>query len=88
MFPITTPQVPSLDFKDLDTNDYLILNHLLLIIKMYIQNARTTDWLIEYKPSAGIYKGTKDTKKKLCENDTRRRKKEMEKCFNKLTEVN
>ena len=56
---------------------------------MYIQNARTTGWLIEYKPSAGIYKGTKDTKKKiLCENDARRRKKEMEKCFNKLTEVN
>ena len=30
---------------------------------MYIQNARTTGWLIEYKPSAGIYKGIKDTKK-------------------------
>ena len=29
---------------------------------MYIQNARTTGWLIEYKPSAGIYKGIKDTK--------------------------
>ena len=31
---------------------------------MYIQNARTTGWLIEYKPCAGIYKGPKDTKKK------------------------
>ena len=30
---------------------------------MYIYNARTTRWLIEYKPSAGIYKGIKDTKK-------------------------
>ena len=55
--------MPSLDFEDLDTNDHLILIHLLLIIKMYIYNARTTRWLIEYKPSAGIYKGIKDTKK-------------------------
>ena len=56
--------MPSLDFEDLDTNDHLILIHLLLTIKMYIYNARTTGWLIEYKPSAGIYKGPKDTKKK------------------------
>ena len=55
--------MPSLDFEDLDTNDHLILIHLLLIIKMYIYNARATGWLIEYKPSAGIYKGIKDTKK-------------------------
>ena len=55
--------MPSLDFEDLDTNDHLILIHLLLIIKMYIYNARTTGWLIEYKSSAGIYKDIKDTKK-------------------------
>ena len=55
-FPISTPQSAIFGFWDLDTNERLILNHLLLIFKMYIYNARTTgNRLFEYKPSADIY---------------------------------
>ena len=32
-------------FWDLDTNEHLILNHLLIILKMYLHNARTTGYL-------------------------------------------
>ena len=39
-FPISTPQSAIFGFWDLDTNEHLILNHLLLIFKMYIYNAR------------------------------------------------
>ena len=42
IFPITTPQSPIFGFWDLGTNEHLILNHLLLILTMYIYNARTT----------------------------------------------
>ena len=45
-FPISTPQSAIFGFWDLDTNEHLILNHLLLIFKMYIYNARTT--VLEY----------------------------------------
>ena len=44
-FPISTPQSAIVGFWDLDTNEHLILNHLLLIFKMYIYNARTTGYL-------------------------------------------
>ena len=40
-----TPQSAIFGFWDLDTNEHLILNHLLLIFKMYIYNARTTGYL-------------------------------------------
>ena len=73
-FPISTPQSAIFGFWNLDTNEHLILNHLLLIFKMHIYNARTTGYLnISYLL---IYiKDIKDTKKKLCENDAKRRKK-------------
>ena len=44
-FPISTSQSAIFGFWDLDTNEHLILNHLLLIFKMYIYNARTTGYL-------------------------------------------
>ena len=73
-FPISTPQSDIFGFWDLHTNEHLILNHLLLIFKIYIYNARTTGYLnLSYLL---IYiKGIKDTKRKQCENDAKRRKK-------------
>ena len=54
-FLISTPQSAIFGFWNLDTNDHLILNHLLLIFKMYIYNIRTTgNRLFEYSPSADI----------------------------------
>ena len=44
-FSDMTPQSVIFGFRDLDTNEDLILNHLLLIFKMYIYNARTTSYL-------------------------------------------
>ena len=55
-------------FWDLDTNE-----HLLLFSKMYIYNARTIGYLNTSHLLIHI-KGIKDTEKKLCENDTKRRK--------------
>ena len=43
-FPISTSQTAIFGFWDLDTNEHLILNHLLLIFKMYIYNARATGY--------------------------------------------
>ena len=65
-FPISTPQSAIFRFWDLDTNEHLILNHLLLSFKMYIYNARTTGYL---NISHLLIEDTKikDTKKKLCE---------------------
>ena len=45
IFPISTLQSAIFGFWDLDTNEHLILNHLLLIFKMYIYIARTTGYL-------------------------------------------
>ena len=73
IFRISTPQ-SAIRFWDLNTNEHLILNHLLLILKMYIYNAKTTGYLnISHLPI--FIKGIKDTKKKLRENDAKRRKK-------------
>ena len=44
-FLIATTQSAIFEFWDLDTNQQLILNHLLLIFKMYICNARTACYL-------------------------------------------
>ena len=85
------PQSAILGFWDLGMNERLILSHLLLISKMYIYNARTTGYLNLSHLLIYIIKGIKDTEKKLCENDAKRRKKNqqgMEKCFDKLTEAN
>ena len=73
-FPISTPQSAIFGFWDLDTNEHLILNHLLLIFKMYIYNARTTGYLNISHLLIHI-KDIKDIEKKLCENDAKRRKK-------------
>ena len=70
-------------FWDLDTNEHLILNNFLLISKIYIYNARKTGYLnISH---LRIYiKDIKDTKKKLCENNAKRRKKINKKWKNVL----
>ena len=64
IFLICTPQSAIFGFWDLDTNEHLILNHLLLIFKMYIYNARTTGYL----------NISKDTKKKLYKDNAKMRK--------------
>ena len=74
-------------FWDLDTNENLILNHLLLIFKMYIYNARTTGYLNVSHLLINI-KSIKDIEKTLCENDAKRRKKFIKKWVNILTEDN
>ena len=72
-FPISTPQSAIFGFWDLDTNEHLILNHLLLIFKMYIYNARTIGYLNIIHLLIYI-KGIKNIEKKLCENDAKRKK--------------
>ena len=70
---LSMPQSTILGLSDLDTNKHPILNHLLLILKKCIYNARTTGYL---DINLLIYiKGIKDTEKKLRENDAKRRKK-------------
>ena len=45
IFAISTPQSSIFRFWNLDTNEYLILNDLLLAFKTYIYNARATGYL-------------------------------------------
>ena len=45
IFPINTPWNAIFGLWDLDTNEHLILNHLLSIFKMFFYNARTTGYL-------------------------------------------
>ena len=56
---------------------------------MHIYNARTTGYL-NISHLLIYNEGIKYTEKKLCENDSKKGKfqLELEKCFNKLTEVN
>ena len=61
-------------FWDLGMKKHLTLNQLLLIFKMCIYNARTTGYL-KISHLLIYIKGTKDTERKLCENDAKRRKK-------------
>ena len=82
-FSISTPQSAIFGFWDLDTNEHLILNHLLLIFKMYIYNARTTGYL-NISHLLIYIKGIKDTEKKLCESNAKRRKKFNKKWKNVL----
>ena len=68
-FPISAEcylQILGFRLWGIDTKEHLILNHLLLIFKMYIYNARTTGYL--------NIKDIKDAQKKLCEIDAKRRK--------------
>ena len=74
IFPINTPQSAIFGFWDLDTNEHLILNNLLLIFKIYIYNVRKTGYL-NISHLLIYIKGINDTKKKLCENNAKRRKK-------------
>ena len=73
-FLISAPQSAIFGFWDLDTNEHLALNHLLLVLKVYIYNARTTGHF-NISPLLICIKGIKDTEKKLCENYAKRRKK-------------
>ena len=58
------PQSGIFGFWDLDTNEHLILKHLLIIFKMYIYNARTTGYL-NISHLQKYIKGIKDTKKTM-----------------------
>ena len=80
-FLICTPQGAIFGFWDLDTNEHLVLSHLLLNFKMHIYNARTTGSL-SISHLLIYIKGIKDTEKKLCENNAKKRKK-----FNKWKNV-
>ena len=71
---VTSLRCSFFGFWDLDTNEHLILNHLLLIFKMYMYNTRTTDYL-NISHLLIYIKGFRDTEKRLCENNTKRRKK-------------
>ena len=73
-----TPHSATFGFWVLNTNEHLILNHLLLIFKMYIYNARTAGYL-NISHLLIYIKGIKDNEKKRCENNAKRRKK----CNNK-----
>ena len=73
IFLISTPQSAIFGFWDLDMNEHLILNHSLLIFKMYIYNAKTIGYL-NISHLLIFIKGIKDTEKKLCDNDVKRRK--------------
>ena len=55
-----------------DTNKHLIFNHILLIFKMYIYTARTTGYLNIHHLLIYIT-SIKDTEKKLCEKNAKRR---------------
>ena len=80
-FLICTPQSAIFGFWDLDTNEHLVLSHLLRNFKMHIYNARTTGSL-SISHLLICIKGIKDTEKKLCENNAKKRKK-----FNKWKNV-
>ena len=69
-FPISMSQSAIFGFWDLETNERLILNHLLLIFKMYIYSARTAGYL-NINHLLIYIKGIKDSQKKLCENDAK-----------------
>ena len=86
-FSISTPQSAIFGFWDLDTNENLILNHLLLIFKMYIYNARTRGYF-NVSHLLVYIKSIKDIEKKLCQNDAKRRKKFIKKWENILIEDN
>ena len=74
IFAKCTPQSPIFGFWNLDTNEHLILNNFLLILKTYIYNARKIGYL-NINHLLIYIKGINDTKKKLCENNAKRRKK-------------
>ena len=82
-FLISTPPSAIFRFWNLDTNEHLILNHLLLLFKLYIYNVRATGYL-NISHLLIYIKGIKDTEKKVCENDARRRKKFNKKWKNVL----
>ena len=73
-FLICTPQSGIFGFWHLDTNEHLVLSHLLLNFKMHVYNARTTGSL-SISHLLIYIKGIKDTEKKLCENNAKRKKK-------------
>ena len=82
-FLISASQRAIFGFWDLDTNENLILNHLILIFKMNIYNARTTGYL-NISHLLIYIKGIEDIEKKLGESDTKRRKKFNKKWKNTL----
>ena len=59
----------SSDFVNLASNEHLILNHLLLIFKMHIYTVRIA--YLNISDMLTFTKSTKDTEKKLCENDAK-----------------
>ena len=82
--PTYTPQSAIFGFWDFYKNEHLVLNHMLLIFKMYIYNARTTGYL-NISHLLIYIKSIKDTENKLCESNAKRRKKFNKKWKNVLT---
>ena len=82
-FLISTTKNAIFGFWDLDKNKHLILNHLLIILKMYVYNARTTGYL-NLSHLLIYIKDIKDTEKKLCESNAKRTKKFNKKWKNVL----
>ena len=72
-FLISMPQSTIFGIWDLDTNEHLILNHLLFIFKIYIYNPRATGYL-NISHLLICIKGIKKIDKKLCENNAKRKK--------------
>ena len=72
----------SSDFVNLARNEHLILNHLLLIFKMHIYTVRIA--YLDISDMLTFIKSTKDTEKKLCENDAKTCKKINKKWKNVL----
>ena len=82
-FSISTTKNAIFGFWDLDKNKHLILNHLLIILKMYVYNARATGYL-NLSHLLIYIKDIKDTEKKLCESNAKRTKKFNKKWKNVL----
>ena len=83
IFPISTPQSAIFKIWYLDTNEHLILDHLLLIFKIYVYITRTSSYL-NISHLLIYIKGIKDSEKKLCKNDAKGRKKFNKKWKNVL----
>ena len=84
IFLICTPQSAIFELLDLDTNEHLILNHLFSKCVSAMCNARTTGYL--NRSHLLIYiECINDTKKKILENNAKRRNKFNKKWKNVLT---
>ena len=66
--PHLTPQRAIFDFLDISNKDYLIVNHLLLLFKYYIPNARDRKYLV-FEALMKNIKNTYNIEKNLADQD-------------------